>query len=74
MCYVRSVKASKINLAREFKRLFRSMDFVSRHPALNRRSPQAERFAEVYQQLGMLWEFLALQCRNICWFVISVVL
>ena len=40
------------------------MSFVSRHPALNRRGQQAERFAELYQQLGMLWEFLALQCRH----------
>jgi hypothetical protein len=58
------VKARKPNLTREFKDLFRSMSFVSRHPALNRRSPQAERFAEIYQQLGMLWEFLALQCSH----------
>ena len=35
------------------------MTFVSRHPALSRRGKPAERFAEVYQQLGMLWEFLA---------------
>jgi hypothetical protein len=58
------VKADKSNLTREFKRLFRSMNFVSRHPSLNRRGPQGERFAEIYQQLGMLWEFLALQCRH----------
>ena len=51
-------------LKREFKRLFRSMDFVSRHPALNRRGKEGERFAEIYQQLGMLWEFLALQCPH----------
>lgn len=64
MCYARAVKAGKSNLTREFKCLFRSMSFVSRHPSLNRRSPQAERLAEIYQQLGMLWEFLALQCRH----------
>ena len=58
------VKAGKSNLTRELKRLFRSMSFVSRHPSLSRRGPQAERFAEIYQQLGMLWEFLALQCRH----------
>ena len=40
------------------------MSFLSRHPTLDRRGPQAERFAEIYQQLGMLWEFLALQCRH----------
>ena len=58
------MKAGKSNLTRELKRLFRSMSFVSRHPSLNRRGVQAERFAEIYQQLGMLWEFLALQCRH----------
>lgn len=58
------VTAGKSNLTRELKRLFRSMSFVSRHPSLNRRGPQAERFAEIYQQLGMLWEFLALQCHH----------
>ena len=58
------MKAGKSSLTREFKRLFRNMSFVSRHPSLSRRSPQAERFTEIYQQLGMLWEFLALQCRH----------
>src|SRR2546427_639931 len=40
------------------------MDFVSQHPALKRQGPRAERFAEIYQQLGMVWEFLALQCTH----------
>lgn len=40
------------------------MSFVSGHPSLSSPGPQAERFAEIYQQLGMLWEFLALQCRH----------
>ncbi|MBI1818613.1 MAG: hypothetical protein HYR72_26810 [Deltaproteobacteria bacterium] len=59
------MKAGKSDLTREFKRLFRSMSFVSRHPSLNQRSQQAERFAEVYQQLGILWEFLALRCTHV---------
>lgn len=58
------MKAADSNLRRELKRLFRSMTFVSRHPALSRRGKPAERFADVYQQLGMLWEFLALQCDH----------
>jgi len=40
------------------------MDFVSTHPALLRESKQADRFAELYQQLGRLWEFLALRCDH----------
>src|SRR5438105_15784773 len=51
-------------LRRDMHRLVRSMDFVSRHPALERDTAEAERFAEVYQQLGLAWEFLALQCRH----------
>jgi hypothetical protein len=46
------------------RRLFRSMDFVSRHPALKRDSAEARRFAEIYQQLGLAWEFLGLQCKH----------
>ena len=40
------------------------MDFVSRHPSLERDSAQERRFAEIYQQLGLAWEFLALQCAH----------
>jgi hypothetical protein len=58
------MKSDKSNLTHEFKRLFRSMSFAPRHPSLNGRGPQGERFAEIYQQLGMLWEFLALQCQH----------
>ena len=52
------------DLKRKLRRLIRSMDFVSRHPALKRAGPEAERLAEVYQQLGLAWEFLALQCHH----------
>ena len=51
-------------LQRDLHRLFRSMDFVSRHPALKRDSAEARRFAEIYQQLELAWEFLALQCKH----------
>jgi hypothetical protein len=54
----------KPRLKREFHRLFRSMDFVSRHPALKRDTAEARRLADVYQQLGVAWEFLALQCNH----------
>jgi len=40
------------------------MDFISRHPALKPDSAEARRFAEIYRQLGLAWEFLALQCRH----------
>lgn len=40
------------------------MDFLSTLPALRDESEQADRLAEIYQQLGRLWEFLALQCDH----------
>ena len=55
---------AKSRLQRELRRLFCSMDFVSRHPALEKEGAEAERFAEIYQQLGLAWEFLARQCGH----------
>jgi hypothetical protein len=58
-------QTSSARLEREFRRLFRCMDFVARHPALKSgRSVAARRLAEIYQQLGLTWELLALQCRH----------
>jgi hypothetical protein len=57
-------RSTTADLKRKLRRLFRSMDFVSRHPALKRAGPEAERLADIYQQLGLAWEFLALQCRH----------
>jgi hypothetical protein len=54
----------KVQLRRDLHRLLRSMNFVSRHPALKRDTAEARRLAEIYQQLGLAWEFLALQCRH----------
>jgi hypothetical protein len=57
-------RSTTTDLKRKPRWLFRSMDFVSRHPELKRAGPEAERLAEVYQQLGLAWEFLALQCHH----------
>jgi hypothetical protein len=56
--------ARETGLVRDLGRLFQSMDFVSRHPALQHNGPQARRFGEIYQQPGVAWEFLALQCPH----------
>lgn len=48
----------------EMRRLQRSMDFLSRHPALDKPGREGRGLAEVYQQLGRAWELLALQCRH----------
>jgi len=57
-------KSTDASLKHDLRRLFRSMDFVARHPALKRDTAEARRFAEIYQQLGLAWEFLALQCSH----------
>ena len=57
-------KSEQLRLKHDLRRLFRSMDFVSRHPALKRDSAEARRLTEIYQQLGLAWEFLALQCKH----------
>lgn len=56
--------STEASLKQDLRRLFRSMDFVSQHPALKQEGREAERFAELYQQLGLAWEFLAMQCRH----------
>jgi hypothetical protein len=58
------VKTKSSQLQHDLRRLLRSMDFVSRHPALKRDTAEARHFAEIYQQLGLAWEFLALQCSH----------
>ena len=59
-----SITASA-RLKMDFRRLRRSMDFASTHRSLS--SPHSKlgrHLAEIYQQLGHVWEFLALQCRH----------
>ena len=58
------MKTKSSQLLPDLRRLFRSMDFLSRHPALKRDTAEARRLAEIYQQLGLAWEFLALQCSH----------
>lgn len=47
-------RSKEASLKRDLRRLFRSMDFVSRHLALKREGSEAEQFAEIYQQLGLV--------------------
>jgi hypothetical protein len=58
------MSSNQTQLRRDLRRVLRSMDFVSRHPALQRDTAEARRCAEIYQQLGLAWEFLALQCPH----------
>ena len=58
------MKTKPDNLKSRFKQLFRSMDYVSKHPSLEKDDSEGRRMGELYQQLGELWEFLALQCPH----------
>jgi len=54
------------NLKKELKRLYRSMDFISNN-FLNKANTGRGNFQtyfNIYQQLGIVWEFLGLQCKH----------
>ena len=59
------VKIEK-DLKKELNALFKSMDFVSKNFLNNERINEKESriFSNIYQQLGLAWEFLGLQCRH----------
>jgi hypothetical protein len=59
-----AVKTDDKQLKRKINALMKSMDFVSQHPALKRDDKTAQRYAEIYQQLGLAWEYLGLQCKH----------
>src|SRR5437016_4375788 len=67
-CFINSAKlkpkSAQAILERNLRRLFRSMDFISKHPALASDSAEGRRVAEIYQQLGLAWEFLGFQCNH----------
>jgi hypothetical protein len=59
-------ETEKGRLRKEFKGLFENMDFVCDN-YLNKEGvakKEQKRFADIYQQLGQVWEFLALQCKH----------
>ncbi len=56
----------KSRLKKDFTRLFKSMDFVCDN-YLNKKGvseKKREIFADIYQQLGLAWEFMGLQCKH----------
>ena len=59
-------EGEKTRIKREFKSLFKSMDFVCDN-YLNKKGAidkELEAFANIYQQLGLACGFLGLQCRH----------
>jgi len=60
-----AARNAKAQLSTDLKRVFRALDFASKH--LNgRRPPKATQssYFDVYQSLGLAWEFLGLQCQH----------
>ncbi len=60
-----AARKAKAQLKTDLKRVFRALDFASKH--LNgRRPPKAQQnsYFGLYQSLGLAWEFLSLQCKH----------
>ena len=57
---------NKTFIKKELKRLFKSMDFVSERFLCDDKSNTKEfkLYFNIYQQLGLAWEFLSLQCLH----------
>jgi len=59
---------SKINLRSQLHNLFKSLDFVSRNFLTEHKSEKNkgdfQAYLNIYQQLGLAWEYLGLQCRH----------
>lgn len=60
-----TITSHKTRVTRELRSLFRSLDYVADN-YLRRKLPskQQRRFYEIYQQLGLAWEFLGLRCQH----------
>lgn len=56
----------KEKLKKELDRLYKSLDFASDNFLSNKklRKKDSQRFFNIYQQLGIAWEFLGLQCKH----------
>lgn len=56
----------KEQIKKDLKTLFRSLDFVSNNFLNNKKLSKKELqiFFNIYQQLGLAWEFLGLQCKH----------
>jgi hypothetical protein len=57
---------AKKDLKKQLNALFKSMDFVSNNFLDSEKmgGKEFERFFCIYQQLGLAWEFLGLQCKH----------
>ena len=56
---------TKEGLKRELRRVYKAMDFVSENFLKEDRKRVAQQvYFDVYQALGLAWEFLGLQCGH----------
>ena len=57
---------NKENLKRELNKLFLAMDYIADNYLSKRKITikKAEAFYAIYQQLGLLWEFLGCFCKH----------
>lgn len=56
---------TKEAVRKELKRLLRAMDFVSENLLENQRKRATQQvYFDIYQGLGLAWEFLGLRCRH----------
>jgi hypothetical protein len=57
---------ARSDLKKQLGALFKSMDFISNHFFASEKMGRKESqiFFNIYQQLGLAWEFLGLQCKH----------
>lgn len=63
---MREIDIHKKDLKKALNELFMSMDYIADHYLAKRKVPSKETkvFYSIYQQLGLLWEFLGCQCKH----------
>lgn len=59
-------KQNKDRIKKELRKLFRSMDFVSKKLLADEKAvgKDFQVYFNIYQQLGLAWEFLGRQCKH----------
>ena len=61
-------RISKVNLKSQLRSLFKSLDFVSKNFLTEDKAGNGkvcfQVYFNIYQQLGLAWEYLGLQCRH----------
>ena len=58
--------SEKNKIRKDLKQIYQSMDFVSKHfkKTKHKQKVDIKKYYTIYQQLGLAWEFLGLQCQH----------